>query len=163
MLRLAFLPRQGSLSLAALGLLLLALSGDAPAQSLGNTGTIEGKVTDPSGGMVTKAQVTVRNAVSGYSQSAESGRNGSFPLTNIPPNPYRLDVTASGFATFAQNVDVRNAIPIPIKATLALAGASPPSLWKAELSTPSKTTPRRTSMLTGHRCSRLRPSMHAGA
>src|ERR1700676_4192457 len=42
----------------------------ARAQSLGNAGTVEGNVTDPSGSSLPGAKVTIRNAVSGYSQSA---------------------------------------------------------------------------------------------
>jgi hypothetical protein len=47
-----------------------------------------------------------------------------FRLVNIPPNPCRLEVTTSGFATFSQDVEVKNSIPIQVNATLALAGAS---------------------------------------
>ena len=36
------------------------------AQSLGNAGTIDGTVTDPSGAAVSGAQVTAHNAVTGY-------------------------------------------------------------------------------------------------
>ena len=112
------------IALASLSLLLISLTSPAEAQSLGNAGTIEGTVTDPSGGAVVKAKVTLHNAVSGYSQSAESGPDGTFRLTNIPPNPYHLEVTASGFSIFSQSVDVRNAVPVQIKAALVLAGAN---------------------------------------
>jgi hypothetical protein len=78
---------------------------------------------DPSGAAVPGATVTIRNPVSGYSQSTATAADGSFRLSNIPPNPYRLEATASGFGVSAQNVDVRNAIPVQVKATLALAGA----------------------------------------
>jgi Carboxypeptidase regulatory-like domain len=113
-----------SAALALLCLLFLNPTNRAAAQSLGNAGTIEGTVTDPSGGAVAKAQVTLHNAVSGYSQSVESASDGSFRLTNIPPNPYHLEITVPGFSVFAQNVDVRNAIPVQVKAALAVAGAS---------------------------------------
>jgi hypothetical protein len=53
----------------------------------------------------------------------QSGADGTFRLVNVPPNPYRVEVTAPGFSTFSQNVDVRNSIPIQLKATLAVAGA----------------------------------------
>src|ERR1700730_1620450 len=94
------------------------------AQSLGNAGTIEGTVVDPSGAVVAKAQVTLRHSVSGYTQSTVSASDGSFKLTNIPANPYRLEITAAGFNVFAQNVDVKNSIPVPVKATLAVAGSN---------------------------------------
>jgi hypothetical protein len=102
-----------------LGSTTLALS-----QSLGNAGTIEGTVVDPSGAVVAKAEISVHNVVSGYTQTAISGSDGSFRLVNLPPNPYHLEVKASGFGVFAQDVDIRNSIPIQVKATLALAGES---------------------------------------
>src|ERR1700730_1141567 len=94
------------------------------AQSLGNAGTIDGTVVDPSGSVVAKAQVILRHAVSGYTQSTVSAADGSFRLTNIPANPYRLEITAAGFNLFAQNVDIKNSIPVPVKATLAVAGSN---------------------------------------
>jgi hypothetical protein len=104
-------------------LLFVALLGtSARAQSLGNAGTIEGTVTDQTGASVPDAKVTIKNGVSGYSQSATSGMDGTFRLTNIPPNPYHMEVTAAGFNASEQDVSVRNAIPLQVKAKLAVAG-----------------------------------------
>jgi len=111
------------LALGALGLLFAAITHPVFGQSLGNAGTITGTVVDPSGAAVPMATVTIRNPVSGYTQSTSSGSDGSFRLSNIPPNPYRLEVAASGFAVSAQDVEIRNAIPVQVKATVALAGA----------------------------------------
>ncbi len=94
------------------------------AQSLGNAGTIEGLVIDPSGAAVVTAVVTIHNAVTGYRQSSVAGPDGGYRLTNIPPNPYHLEVTAKGFQVFALDVAVRNAIPLQVKATLALVGST---------------------------------------
>ena len=109
---------------ALLCLVLLNQPDPAVAQSLGNAGTIEGTVTDPAGAVVAKAEVTLRNAVTGYMQTAVSGPDGAFRLSNIPQNPYRIQVTAPGFAAFTQTIDVSNSIPVQVKATLAVAGAS---------------------------------------
>ena len=92
------------------------------AQSLGNAGTVQGTVTDPSGAAVPGAQISVRNAVSGYNQSVQSGADGTFKLVNIPPNAYHLEVTSSGFSTFTQEVEIRNSLPIQVRASLALEG-----------------------------------------
>ncbi len=108
------------LLVACVFLLALRLS----AQSLGNTGTITGTVLDPSGSAIPKATVTIHNTVSGYSQSAVSGTDGSFRLVNLPRNPYHLEVKASGFADYSQDVDIRNALPVEVRAALALAGAT---------------------------------------
>jgi hypothetical protein len=96
-----------NLALCTLGVLFAITTGPIFGQSLGNAGTIQGIVVDPSGAAVPGAMVTIRNPVSGYSQSATTAADGSFRFTNIPPNPYHLEVTASGFAAFAEDVTVR--------------------------------------------------------
>jgi Carboxypeptidase regulatory-like domain len=111
------------LAFAVLGLSILAFSPSARPQSLGNAGTIEGTAVDPSGAAVPKATVTIHNPLTGYNQSALTDSNGSFRLVNIPPNPYHLEIKASGFNAFTQDVDVRGSVPARIKATLALAGS----------------------------------------
>ena len=93
------------------------------AQSLGNAGTIEGTITDPMGASVPNAKVTLSNSVSGYMQTVTTAMDGSFRLSNIPPNPYHLEITAAGFAVSAQDVTVRNAIPVQVSQKLALAGS----------------------------------------
>src|SRR5215472_3338303 len=109
----------------ALGTAAVLLLFQAPVsgQSLGNAGTIEGSVVDPSGAAIVQAAVTIRNAVTGYHQSATTDRDGAFRFTNIPPNPYHLEVTAPGFALFAQDVGIRGAVPVQVKVKLSLAGA----------------------------------------
>jgi hypothetical protein len=104
--------------------ILLSLSGPLQAQSLGNAGTVEGTVADPSGAVVTGADVTISNPVTGYTRSMKTGADGSFRFTNIPPNPYRVNVTATDFSPFTQNISIRNSVPIQIKAALSLAGVA---------------------------------------
>lgn len=111
------------LAVTALGLLSLGTAGHIFAQSLGNAGTVEGTVVDPSGSVVPKAAVRVHNSLTGYQQSTTTGADGSFRLSNIPPNPYRLEISASGFEVLGQDVTIRNSVPVQIKATLALAGS----------------------------------------
>jgi hypothetical protein len=112
-----------TLALLAFGLLFFSLTHRVFAQSLGNAGTIEGNVVDPSGAAVAKAPVTIHNAISGYHQATITATDGSFRFSNIPPNPYHLEVTAPGFNAFTQDAAIRGAVPVQIKATLTLAGA----------------------------------------
>src|SRR5215831_7439292 len=109
--------------LALLLLAFLVTFQPARAQSLGNAGTIEGTVTDSSGAVVPKAEDHIRNPLSNYSRSVLAGSDGTFRFTSVPPNPYHLEVTAPGFSPFAQDVSVRSAVPISIKASLVLAGS----------------------------------------
>src|SRR5450432_2174710 len=114
---------QRTLLVSALALFFPGVAHQLPAQSLGNAGTIEGNVVDPSGAAVAKAAVTIHNAVSGYNQAATTASDGSFRFGNIPPNPYHLEVTAPGFNVFTQDVAIRSGVPVQVKVTLALAGA----------------------------------------
>src|SRR5436190_19773419 len=107
---------------ALLGLLAIAFDQSGFCQSLGNAGTIAGTVTDPSGAAVPKAVVSIINRITNYQQTATTDTDGAFRLTNVPPNPYHLEVTAEGFATSAQDVTVRGTVPIDLKIKLALAG-----------------------------------------
>jgi hypothetical protein len=93
------------------------------AQSLGNAGTVQGNVVDPSGAVVSGAEVSIHNPISGYNQTTRTGTDGSFRLNNIPPNPYHLEISAPGFSTYSQDVSIRSSIPVQVKATLPLAGA----------------------------------------
>src|SRR5579862_1982794 len=94
------------------------------AQSLGNAGTIQGSVVDPSGAAVAGADVTIHNPISGYTQTVKSASDGTFKFQNIPPNPYHMDVKASGFDPFSQEVAIRSSLPIEVKVSLAVAGIS---------------------------------------
>ncbi|HWZ30714.1 MAG TPA: TonB-dependent receptor [Bryobacteraceae bacterium] len=102
----------------------LWLAAPTRSQSLGNTGTVEGSIFDPSGAAVAKADVNLHNPVSGYSQSAISGPDGGFQLSNIPPGQYHLEIKAEGFSAFSQEVTIRNSLAVQIKAALVVAGAN---------------------------------------
>ena len=97
--------------------------GGLSAQSI-SSGTIAGTVTDQSGAVVRSAKVALRNPVAGYEQSVVTDEAGSFRLNNIPKNPYRLTVSAPGFADASQAVDVRSALPIRMNVSLKVAEAS---------------------------------------
>jgi hypothetical protein len=91
-------------------------------QALGNAGTIEGTVTDPSGAVLPSAMVTILNRLTNYRQTATTDSKGAFRLTNIPQNPYHVEVSAPNFATSTQDVDVRSTVPVTLKVSLMVAG-----------------------------------------
>ena len=90
----------------------------------GNAGTIRGTVTDPSGAVVPRAIVHVTNAVSGYERTTTTNTAGQFSFPNVPFNPYRVYVTAKGFAPLSQNAEINSALGTDLKLTLQVAGAS---------------------------------------
>jgi hypothetical protein len=63
---------------------------------VGNSGSLEGVVKDPSGSAVGNASIEVSNPVSGFRRETTTGSDGAFRVTNVPFNPYHLVVTAPG-------------------------------------------------------------------
>src|SRR5437667_9988231 len=82
------------------------------AQGLGNARTVSGTVTDPSGAVLPNAMVTILNRLTNYRQTATTDSKGAFRLTNIPQNPYHMEVSAANFASFEQDIDVRSTVPL---------------------------------------------------
>ncbi|MBZ5634489.1 MAG: TonB-dependent receptor [Acidobacteriia bacterium] len=111
------------LALTALITLYFCSPNRLAAQALGNAGTVSGIVTDPSGAALPNATVTILNRLTNYRQTATTDSKGTFRLTNIPPNPYHVEVTAPNFAPFEQDLDVRSTVPLDLmKIQMALAG-----------------------------------------
>src|SRR5712675_1283206 len=96
---------------------------DVNAQSTGNS-TVAGTVLDPSGAVVVGANVEMRNPVSGYSRNVITDALGKFSFPNVPYNPYHLTVTKKGFASSAQDVDVRSVVPTNLTINLSVTGSS---------------------------------------
>jgi hypothetical protein len=64
-------------------------------------GTLEGQISDPSGALVSGANVSARNAQTGLTRTVLSSRQGAFHLSNLPAGEYAVEVTAQGFAVFS--------------------------------------------------------------
>jgi Carboxypeptidase regulatory-like domain/TonB-dependent Receptor Plug Domain len=100
----------------------LALALEAHAQA--NSASLSGTVLDPSGAVVANATVEIHNPVSHFDRSITTDSSGRFSFANVPFNPYHLSVTGTGFTPYAQDVEVRSAVPLDIKINLQVAGSS---------------------------------------
>jgi len=96
----------------------------ASAQGLGGAGTIQGTVTDPTGGVMQAVEITITNPVSGFTRTAATDAMGKYAFANLPPNSYHLSIEVQGFETLARDVDVRSGVPITLDLMLQLAGTS---------------------------------------
>ncbi len=62
-------------------------------------GNINGLVSDPSSAAVVGAEVVAANDVTGVQYTSKTNSEGIYVLPNLPPGPYRLQVSKLGFKT----------------------------------------------------------------
>jgi hypothetical protein len=113
----------GTIVRVLLVVVLFLVSFVASAQS-GNAGTVRGTLTDPSGAIVPNVDVHLVNSVSGFDQTATTDTTGHFVFSNVPFNPYRITVSAPGFAPLNRNVEIRSSVGTIMNLTLQVAGGS---------------------------------------
>lgn len=89
------------------------LTGQAYAQVAG--ATLTGTVTDSSGAVIPKAQVTVTDVATGVSRRIATDNAGFYAAPNLLPGNYQVSVTAPGFST-----GVRSGITLTVGAQQAL-------------------------------------------
>ena len=80
-------------------IIVVAVALPVPAQN--PTGTLRGQVTDPSGAVVTNAQVSAVGSA-GQKSSAKTTANGTYEIGGLPPGQYTVTAKAPGFAEFIQ-------------------------------------------------------------
>jgi outer membrane receptor protein involved in Fe transport len=85
----------------AIALVLVCSSVPALAQGLGNA-QLNGTVTDPSGGAISGASITLRNPATDVSYSATSNASGYYAVANLQPGTYELKASFAGFANYTQ-------------------------------------------------------------
>ena len=85
-----------ALLLAAL-LCLFAVAPSALFAQNANTGTVAGTVTDPSGGAIVGATVTLTDPSTNIARTAETNETGRYFFANVVPGSYNVSVSKTGF------------------------------------------------------------------
>ncbi len=94
-----YFVRQMSKLLLAIGFVLGVAASTARVSQAQATGSIHGRVMDPTGALVPDATVVLTE---GNSRSeAQSGKDGNFSFKSVAPGTYALTVDAAGFATYS--------------------------------------------------------------
>ena len=65
-----------------------------------STATLSGTVTDPSGAVVTNAQVTVHSIGTGADRIVNTDSAGLYAVPSLQPGEYKVQVTAPGFSNY---------------------------------------------------------------
>jgi len=96
---------------------LLILACITPAQSI-VTGGISGIVTDPTGAVISGAQLTLKNNATGEAQTVVTSASGDYVFALLKPGQYTLSATKEGFKTTNRSVNVL--LGTTVSANLAL-------------------------------------------
>jgi hypothetical protein len=106
--------------LFAAGLIMSAVTSAAGQES---RGTLQGRVSDASGGVVPGATVEVANLATGVTTTTTSNAEGNYRVPFLIPGAYQVTVTLEGFSKFvSQKVELHVADVLTVDATLQPGG-----------------------------------------
>jgi len=73
------------------------------------TGDLQGTVVDPTGAVITGAQVTIRNLATGVTKTVTTNQNGEFAALQLDLGDYEVTVEKQGLKTLKQTAVIRSA------------------------------------------------------
>jgi hypothetical protein len=102
--------------------------------------SIQGTVEDPTGAPIAKASVQLENTDTHVARHTATDTSGNYRFLSLPPGPYRITITAPGFAKTttdvhletAQNLEVPFHLEIAASQTTVEVTAAPPVIDTAE-------------------------------
>ena len=108
----------------ALLALVFCASQPAWSQASINTGNIQGLVTDPQGGVVPDAQITITNRDTGQTIALTSSSGGQFSVAALSPGTYVVHVAVPSFKTVETTVTVQVGQITPANVKLEVGGSA---------------------------------------
>src|ERR1700687_5978435 len=97
-------PRKLTKILAPLVVIVFSLSLTASMYSQVTGATLSGTISDPSGGVIPGAQISIRNTATGISKDFQADSDGYYTAPNLAPGTYEVRVTAKGFNTVVSTI-----------------------------------------------------------
>ncbi len=71
-----------------------------PLATAQSTSSLNGSISDQSGASIHDAKITLTDAAKGLQRSTTTNKAGLYQFLDVPPGDYRMEATASGFATY---------------------------------------------------------------
>src|SRR5713226_5327496 len=105
-------------------LVVLAMPTHVAAQATISTGSIQGTILDPKGGVVPDARITVTNKATGHVDHLTTTQTGAFNAGTLTPGDYSVRVEVKGFKTSETTVRVEVGVVYPLDLTLQLGSES---------------------------------------
>jgi hypothetical protein len=112
---------------ARLGLLLIVslLVAVSPCFAQKFTGTIQGRVTDPSGAVLPNAQITVKNVATGAARTATTNSDGDYTVPELEVGTYEVRATQSSFKeAITKNVELHVASTTTVNMQMQVGSAT---------------------------------------
>jgi Carboxypeptidase regulatory-like domain len=83
--------------------------------------SIHGVVQDPAGASIAGARVTITNLGTNISSTTSTDSSGSYDIRSLPAGEYRLQVTATGFATSSVHsiLETDQSLNLPVKMVIS--------------------------------------------
>src|ERR1700682_515432 len=92
-------PRKLTKILASLLIIVFNLSLAVSIYSQVTGATLSGTISDPSGGVIPGAQISIRNTATGINKDFQADSDGYYTAPNLAPGTYEVRITAKGFNT----------------------------------------------------------------
>ena len=109
----------------AIRLLLIVISALGAAYAQTTNGTISGIVFDPNDKAIPGAEVLVLNDATRISYPGRTNGEGIYAIPNLPPGPYRIQVSKVGFKTIIKpDIVLHVEDALAINFTLSIGAAS---------------------------------------
>jgi hypothetical protein len=101
---------------------------------------IRGAVTDPSGALISGASVTLRSTAGQIAATTTTGADGRFTLPAVAPGPYEVQISAPGFQSDSERLDLQ-ARDLALLSPTLKTGAATETVEVSAAATPAPTTP----------------------
>ena len=69
------------------------------------SGELRVRAVDATGGLITRAKVTVLDSSRETVATSETNDSGEVQLRDLAPGPYKVEIVATGFATFGKEIE----------------------------------------------------------
>ena len=89
-----------------------------------NGGAIQGTITDPSGAVVSNAQVSITSPETGYKKDITTDKSGFYSVGPLNPGNYTVTVTGTGFQTLEVKTVIRTGTATPGSFKLSVGSSS---------------------------------------
>ena len=118
--------RVSSVKLIVVVLLAVCVCSSLPAWAqMSDTGTVVGRVTDPTGAVVVGARVTLTDPSTSQSSTATTNDAGRYIFVNVKPGIYNISITKTGFSTTkSEHQEVKVGTTLTVDLGLQVGGAN---------------------------------------